>query len=165
MAARLDWDDRQLAALERGATLHDVGKVRVRPELLAKQGALSRAELAEIRAHPVEGLWLLAGIRSLGECMPYVLFHHERWDGHGYPTRRAGVDIPIEGRLLAIADAFDAMISDRPYRSALSLEQAVAEIEACAGTQFDPDLTHAFLDALEAGEVELPGPTLATTVT
>jgi HD-GYP domain-containing protein (c-di-GMP phosphodiesterase class II) len=163
MANRLDWDERQLAALERGATLHDVGKVRMRPELLAKQGALSRAELAEIRAHPIEGLWLVAGIRSLGDVMPYVLFHHERWDGHGYPTRRVGMDIPIEGRLLAVADAFDAMISDRPYRSALSIEQAVTEIEACAGTQFDPDLTQAFLQALEAGDVELPSPVLATT--
>jgi HD-GYP domain-containing protein (c-di-GMP phosphodiesterase class II) len=85
-----------------------------------------------------------------------VLFHHERWDGAGYPTRRAGVAIPLEGRVLAVADAFDAMTSRRPYRRSLSTQEAAGEISRCAGTQFDPDVAGAFLDALDAGEV-VPG--------
>ena len=94
--ARLD--RRALEALRLGAALHDVGKVNVRPEVLAKPGRLDDGELAEIRAHPVEGMWLIAGVPSLRPALPYVLFHHERWDGLGYPTRRAGAAIPLEGR-------------------------------------------------------------------
>ena len=119
VAARLGWDEERLEALRLGAALHDVGKVNVRPEVLAKPGGLDEAELAEIRAHPVEGVWLLAGVPALVPALPYVLFHHERWDGDGYPTRRAGAEIPVEGRVLAVADAFDAMTSGRPYRAPL----------------------------------------------
>ena len=104
-----------LEELRLGAALHDVGKVNVRADVLAKPGQLDEVELAEVRAHPVEGAWLIAGVPSLAAALPYVLFHHERWDGAGYPTRRAGLEIPIEGRLLAVADAFDAMTSSRPY--------------------------------------------------
>jgi HD-GYP domain-containing protein (c-di-GMP phosphodiesterase class II) len=82
-----------------------------------------------------------------------VLFHHERWDGGGYPTRRAGAAIPLEGRILAVADAFDAMTSGRPYRPSLSVSEAADEIRRCAGTQFDPDVADAFLAALEADEI------------
>ena len=117
---------------------------------------LDERELAEIRAHPVEGTWLIAGVPSLSPALPYVLFHHERWDGDGYPTRRAGSAIPLEGRVLAVADAFDAMTSLRPYRRPLSAPEAADEIHRCAGTQFDPEVADAFLGALEAGEL-LPG--------
>jgi HD-GYP domain-containing protein (c-di-GMP phosphodiesterase class II) len=153
IAIRLGWREDRLEALRLGAALHDVGKVSVRQEVLAKPGALDEDELAEIRVHPVEGVWLLAGVPSLTPALPYVLFHHERWDGDGYPTRRAGAAIPLEGRILAVVDAFDAMTSGRPYRSALSADRAAAEIRRCAGTQFDPDVAEAFLDALDAGEI------------
>ena len=116
VAVRLGWTDEQLEALRLGAALHDVGKVNVRHDVLAKPGRLEDWELAEIRTHPVEGIWLLSGVTSLAPALPFVLFHHERWDGHGYPTRRAGESIPIQGRILAVADAFDAMTSLRPYR-------------------------------------------------
>ena len=82
-----------------------------------------------------------------------MLFHHERWDGGGYPTGRAGHEIPLEGRLLAVADAFDAMTSLRPYRDRLSSDEAAAEVERCAGTQFDPTLAQVFVDAHAAGEI------------
>ena len=82
-----------------------------------------------------------------------MLFHHERWDGLGYPTRRAGTAIPLEGRILAVADAFDAMTSGRPYRRALAARRAAAEIERCAGTQFDPEIVDGFLAALDSGEL------------
>lgn len=153
VAVRMGWEEERLEALRLGAALHDVGKVNVRREVLSKPGRLDDAELAEIRAHPVEGIWLLSGIPALAPALPYVLFHHERWDGLGYPTRRAGSAIPLEGRILAVADAFDAMTSGRPYRPSLTLECAAAEIERCARTQFDPEVVDAFLGALGAGEV------------
>jgi HD-GYP domain-containing protein (c-di-GMP phosphodiesterase class II) len=156
VARRLGWEDERLAGLRLGAALHDVGKVNVRPEVLGKPGLLDERELAEMRAHPVEGTWLIAGVPSLSPALPYVLFHHERWDGSGYPTRRAGVAIPLEGRVLAVADAFDAMTSARPYRRTLSTDEAAGEIARCTGSQFDPDVADAFLDALDAGEV-VPG--------
>ena len=153
VALRLGWDEEQLEALRLGAALHDVGKVNVRAEVLTKPGQLDDVELAEIRAHPGEGLWLIAGVPSLQPALPYVLFHHERWDGRGYPTRRAGASIPVEGRVLAVADAFDAMTSGRPYRPALTPIEAALEIERCRGTQFDPDIVVAFAavpdDAIE----------------
>src|SRR4029079_11730168 len=168
VARRLGWDDDRLEALRLGAALHDVGKVNVRPEVLGKAGPLDEGELAEhrthhlagdvlaeIRTHPVEGTWLIAGVPSLSPALPYVLFHHERWDGDGYPTRRAGPAIPLDGRVLAVADAFDAMTSLRPYRRSLSAGEAATEIASCAGTQFDPEVVDAFLAALDAGEILL----------
>ena len=91
-------------------------------------------------------------IRPLRRALGGVLYHHERWDGCGYPTGRAGHAIPEEARVLAVADSFDAMTSDRPYRPALPAEQAVEEVERCAGTQFDPEVVRAFVEAWEAGE-------------
>ena len=155
VARRLGWNDGRLEGLRLGAALHDVGKVNVRPEVLGKTGVLDDGELAEIRTHPVEGTWLIAGVPSLSPALPYVLFHHERWDGDGYPTRRAGPAIPLEGRVLAVADAFDAMTSLRPYRRSLSAGEAATEIASCAGTQFDPEVVDAFLAALDAGEILL----------
>jgi HD-GYP domain-containing protein (c-di-GMP phosphodiesterase class II) len=83
--------------------------------------------------------------------MPYVLFHHERWDGGGYPTGCKGVQIPFEARILAVVDCYDAMTSDRPYRAALPAESAVAEVDRCAGAQFDPDVAEAFIEVWESG--------------
>ena len=153
VALRLGWPEEKLAELRLGAALHDVGKVNVRPEVLSKPGRLDDAELAEVRAQPVEGAWLIAGIQSFAVALPYVLFHHERWDGQGYPTRRVGIQIPVEGRLLAVADAFDAMTSARPYCEARPFDGAVAEVERCSGTQFDPTIARAFVQAYAAGEI------------
>jgi HD-GYP domain-containing protein (c-di-GMP phosphodiesterase class II) len=153
VAIRMGWEGERLDALRLGAALHDVGKVNLRPEVLRKPGRLDEDELAEIRAHPVEGMWLIAGVPTLAPALPYVLFHHERWDGFGYPTRRSGAAIPLEGRILAVADAFDAMTSGRPYRPSLAPAEAAGEIERCSGTQFDPDVADAFLAALDAGEI------------
>jgi HD-GYP domain-containing protein (c-di-GMP phosphodiesterase class II) len=125
IARRLGWDQDRIDDLKLGAAIHDVGKIALRQEVLRKPGPLDPGEIAQVRTHPVEGAWLVAGVRSLVPAMPYVLFHHERWDGSGYPTRRSRNEIPVEGRLLAIADAFDAMTSSRPYRKALTLEAAL----------------------------------------
>jgi HD-GYP domain-containing protein (c-di-GMP phosphodiesterase class II) len=148
IARGLGWDEERVDDLRLGAALHDVGKVSIRPEVLQKPGALDEDEIAHIRAHPVEGAWLISGVRSLEPALPYVLFHHERWDGGGYPTRRSGKEIPLEGRILAVADAFDAMTSARSYRAALALDDALDEVARCAGTQFDPQIADLFLAAL-----------------
>jgi HD-GYP domain-containing protein (c-di-GMP phosphodiesterase class II) len=156
LARRVGWDDARLDGLRLGAALHDVGKMNVDPDVLAKPGELDPDELAAIRVHPVEGAWLIGGLRALAAALPYVLFHHERWDGRGYPTGRRCEDIPLPGRLLAVADAFDAMTSERRYRDPLEPDAAIVEVERCAGTQFDPELTAAFVDAYEGGEITVP---------
>jgi len=151
VALQLGWDRERIRALRRAAPLHDVGKVKVRPQLLGKAGPLTLEEVAEIRSHPSAGAELVVPLRRFHEALPYVLFHHERWDGDGYPARLSGRRIPIEARILAIADAFDAMISPRPYRLALTHEHALAEVEAGAGTQFDPVAAALFVDAWADG--------------
>ena len=146
VARRLQWDEERIAGLRFGAPLHDIGKVTVRGEILRKSGLLTMDELAEIRAHPTAGAALVAPLRSARHALPYVLFHHERWDGGGYPSGLRGRSIPVEGRLLGVADAFDAMTSPRPYRQSLSTDRALAEIAICAGTQFDPLVAELFLE-------------------
>jgi HD-GYP domain-containing protein (c-di-GMP phosphodiesterase class II) len=153
IARRLGWSEAQLDELAVGAALHDVGKVAVPREVLTKPGALEPIEMEHIRAHPVEGAWLLSGIPMLTSAIPYVLFHHERWDGTGYPTRRAGTGIPLAGRLLAVADAFDAMTSSRPYRDARSIDYAIEEVDRNSGSQFDPEIVRTLVRAWDAGEI------------
>ena len=154
VALRLGWSEARLASLRIGGPLHDIGKLAVSDEVLRKEGRLDDGELAQIREHPKIGVRILLGLAALREAIPYVLYHHERWDGDGYPSGKAGEEIPIEARVLAIADAFDAMTSDRPYRTALSRDEALAEVERCAGTQFDPAIARVFLELF--AEAELP---------
>ena len=151
LAVWMGWDDVRLRTLSVGARLHDIGKVMISETILRKSGPLSPQELAEIRTHPTAGARLIAPVGSAEPALPFVLYHHERWDGSGYPTNRLGVEVPEGARLLAVVDAFDAMTSTRPYRRALSTFHALAEIERCAGSQFDPTIAHAFLKAWSAG--------------
>jgi HD-GYP domain-containing protein (c-di-GMP phosphodiesterase class II) len=151
IAIQLGWDRDRIRSLRFAAPLHDVGKVKVRPHLLGKPGPLTLDELVEIRGHPAAGAQLVLPLRRFHEALPYVLFHHERWDGDGYPAGLSGRRIPLEARILAIADAFDAMISPRPYRHALTHEHALAEVEDGAGTQFDPVAAELFVEAWAAG--------------
>ena len=146
VARALGWDAERIAALRFGAPLHDIGKVALRREVLHKPGPLTAGERAEIRSHPTAGAALVLPLRSARHALPYVLFHHERWDGGGYPCGLRGRSIPLEARILAVADAFDAMISPRPYRRALSVARALREVGDCAGTQFDPMVADAFLE-------------------
>jgi len=145
IAIQLGWSEERLALLHIGGPLHDIGKLAISDEVLSKPGRLDDHELAQIREHPKLGARLLLRVAAFRNALPYVLYHHERWDGTGYPTGRAGEEIPVEARVLAIADAFDAMTSDRPYRRALSRDEALAEVERCSGTQFDPELVEVFL--------------------
>jgi HD-GYP domain-containing protein (c-di-GMP phosphodiesterase class II) len=151
VALELGWDRERIRSLRRSAPLHDVGKVKLSPHLLGKPGALTLEEMAEVRSHPEAGARLVLPLRRFHEALPYVLFHHERWDGGGYPAGLTGRRIPVEARLLAIADAFDAMISPRPYRHALGHERALAEVEDGAGKQFDPVAAELFVHAWADG--------------
>jgi putative nucleotidyltransferase with HDIG domain len=133
----------QLAALGRAALLHDIGKIGVADRVLRKPGPLSKRELLAMRAHPVIGYEMLKGLQFLESSLGGVRHHHEHWDGSGYPDGLSGAEIPQEVRILTVADALDALTSDRPYRGAMSFSAAVATIEAEAGTQFDPAVVRA----------------------
>jgi putative nucleotidyltransferase with HDIG domain len=153
LARALGWRREQLDLLRLGGSLHDVGKIAVSVGVLRKPGPLTEAELGQIRRHPVTGARLIECFEEFEAALPYVLHHHERWDGSGYPHGLRGGEIPIEARLLGVADAFDAMISRRAYRPALSVEQALVELERCAGSQFDPELARTFVESWRRGAI------------
>jgi cyclic di-GMP phosphodiesterase len=135
------------AGLAHGFLLHDIGKIGIPDALLRKPGPLDSDEWQLMRTHPELGERIVADIPYLGRLARDVIaFHHEHWDGSGYPLRARGTAIPLAARIFAIADAFDAMTNDRPYRRARSEEQALAAIADGAGTQFDPELVATFLD-------------------
>jgi putative two-component system response regulator len=151
VAVWMGWDEMRLKSIELGGPVHDIGKVMISERILRKRGPLLPEELAEIQTHPSAGARLLGPMSPAQEALPYVLYHHERWDGRGYPTGRRNTEIPEGARLLAVADAFDAMTSMRPYRRALPVPSALKEVARCAGTQFDPAFAAAFLDCFHAG--------------
>jgi putative nucleotidyltransferase with HDIG domain len=153
LARRSDLDRERIARLRTGAILHDIGKLAVPREVLLKEGPLDETEFMQIRRHPTAGARMLQAVGAALEALPCVLFHHERWDGDGYPSGRARHDIPLEARILAVADSFDAMTSDRPYRAACPAEAALEELQRCAGTQFDPELAEAFIAACYEGDL------------
>ncbi len=141
-------DERE--ALRRGALLHDIGKIGVQDRVLRKAGLLNEEEAKEMREHPLIGYEMLRGLHFLDHSLSGVRHHHERWDGTGYPDGLAGSGIPLRVRILSVADVFDAITSDRPYRSGLSAEAAVDTIVAQRGKQFDPDVVDAFVVRADA---------------
>jgi putative nucleotidyltransferase with HDIG domain len=145
----------RVEAIRAGGPLHDVGKLTVATEILQKPGPLAPAELDQIRTHPVIGAHMLADVDDAQGGLDCVLYHHERWDGTGYPHGLTAGAIPLEARIVAVADAYDAMTFDRPYRRALTQEQAIAEVERCAGTQFDPQVATALLQILDEGSLRI----------
>jgi HD-GYP domain-containing protein (c-di-GMP phosphodiesterase class II) len=145
IATALGVSGRRIDTIKAAGPLHDIGKLEVDPAILEKPGTLDELELDEIRAHPELGARMLQDVRSMRIALDCVLHHHERWDGTGYPYGLGGDAIPLEARILAVADAYDAMTSYRPYRNARSHEQALAEVERCSGSQFDPRVAGVFL--------------------
>ena len=125
-------------AVHFGALLHDVGKIGIADSILQKPGPLSESEWQIMRRHPEIGVRMLGGIDFLAPALDVVMYHHERWDGRGYPSGLSGDEIPLAARIVAVCDAFDAMTTDRPYRKGLSIEQALDELTGVAGTQLDP---------------------------
>ena len=142
----------EMAALEVGALLHDIGKVGVSDQILRKNGPLNPEEWLEMRKHPEIGYGLTSRISFLDHASPIVRHHHERWDGNGYPDGLCGENIPLAARIFAVADSFDAMVSDRPYRRGLPLEQIVGELRRGAGKQFDPQIVDVFIALLADDE-------------
>jgi ribonuclease P protein subunit RPR2 len=141
-----------------GFFLHDIGKVGIPESILCKSGPLTDLEWIVMKSHPHMGARIVEPIPFMGEAVEIVRCHHERFDGSGYPSGLSGEQIPLGARIFSIADSFDAMTSERPYRHALSLEEAVDEIRDGAGTQFDPECVKAFVDLVaEDDELLLVG--------
>jgi diguanylate cyclase (GGDEF)-like protein/putative nucleotidyltransferase with HDIG domain len=153
LAARLGLSREELELTQLAASLHDVGKLALPEELLRKAAPLTAPEWATLRQHAQIGFRMLEslGVDPVAEC---VLHHHERWDGTGYPDSLAGTEIPVGARIIFVADAYDAMTSDRLYRGRRSGDEALAEIVRCAGTQFDPSVVEALAAELEPAEHE-----------
>lgn len=145
-AQEMGFSKEEIWQIERGASLHDLGKIAIDESILSQKEGLTHSQWLELKRHPEIGYTIL---RSVGEYAPfaeYVLYHHERWDGSGYPQKLKGTDIPEPARMIAIVDSYVAMISDRAYKQALTPQQAIAELYACSGTQFDPDLVPLFVE-------------------
>jgi putative nucleotidyltransferase with HDIG domain len=148
VAEELGLSASSLDAVRFGGLFHDIGKIAVPDSVLTKPGALNDEEFAIVKRHPVDGAEIVSHFSRLSEAVPLIRHHHERWDGKGYPDRLAGGEIPVEASVVGLADAWDAMTTDRPYRSALPVEQAAAEVRRCRGTQFAPAVVDAFFAAL-----------------
>ena len=149
VADSLGLDDQQRNLLRMASLVYDIGKVGIPVEVLNRRGELTAEEKVAIRNHPEVGKRLLESTIRLSALLPVVLHHHERWDGGGYPHGLKGTAIPLAARVIAICDSWQAMMSERPYRGALSSDEAVAELRAGAGTQFDPQIVDAFVASLE----------------
>lgn len=138
----------EVEEIERAGTLHDIGKLAVMDEVLNKPGDLDYEQMLSMQRHPLMGSTMLGNIGGVGPARDWVLHHHERFDGLGYPHGIHGEEIPLGSRIISVVDAYDAMTSDRPYRKAMDHDKAVAEIVSNAGGQFDPDVVRAFMEML-----------------
>lgn len=158
IAEALGYSEERIATLRAAALLHDIGKIRVSDRLLAQRRPLSNDDWDPIYGHPQLGVAILKHVKGLSGCLAAIQHHHERWDGSGYPAGLEGENIPLDARILAVADAYDAMTSPRPYREhKLPHQQAVEELSRGAGTQFDPEIVRVFVDLwkpLESKETE-----------
>lgn len=156
IAERMELDRESLDNLRLAAIMHDIGKVGVSDQVLRKPYRLNEEEFCEMCRHPEMGKNIIAHLPALEKVVPGVLYHHEQYDGSGYPYKLKAEQIPLHARIIAVADAFDAMTSDRPYRKALSFETAFKELKRCAGQQFDPQLVAIFEDVWRAGQISPP---------
>ena len=147
LAEQLGLSDNYQEKIYLSGLLHDVGKIGVSDATLRKPGKLTDEEFEEIKKHPDEGWAILNDIEQVRDILPGVLYHHERIDGRGYPDGLRGLDIPLDGRILAVADAYDAMTSDRPYRQGMPVEKADSILREGAGTQWDAAIIDAFFEA------------------
>ena len=137
--------DEIIEGLRNMGMLHDIGKIAVPEAILNKNGTLTPDELEEIRRHPEIGYHILSSVNDMAEMAEFVLAHHERWDGQGYPKRLRQNDIPLQSRITAVADAYDAMLTQRPYQKPLSKAEALDELVRNAGSQFDPEIVEIFI--------------------
>ena len=148
----LNLSDDELEQLEYAGILHDIGKIGVRDEILNKPGRYTPDEYEEMKRHPVIGARIVSGIESLDVVSLWIRHHHERFDGTGYPDGLRGEDIPLGSRILAVADAFDAMLYDRPYKAGRPLPEVIEELKRCSGTHFDPRIVQVVLNLMSNPE-------------
>jgi diguanylate cyclase (GGDEF)-like protein len=145
--------DEKIKELENAAVLHDLGKLGISDSILLKKGSLNKSEYAKVKKHPQIGADLVKAIKCLDEVVPMVLHHHERFDGKGYPSGLKGKDIPIGARIVAVADVYQALMTERPYRKAYTREEAIDIVVEGSGTQFDPEVIKMFLKAIRSGKI------------
>ncbi|MBW3564939.1 MAG: HD domain-containing protein [Acidobacteria bacterium] len=150
---RMNLGQKELSDLRVGALLHDVGKIGIDDRILRKPGALTEEEFEVMKTHPKKGEFIMAGVPQLMDMIPGMKYHHERWEGGGYPEGLKGEDIPLQARIVSVADTFDAMTTNRPYQKAMALEYVLEKIRSFANTRFDPNVVEAFLGASEAGDI------------
>jgi HD-GYP domain-containing protein (c-di-GMP phosphodiesterase class II) len=151
IAKRMGLGGEQVELVRLAGSLHDLGKLAIPEEILRKPGPLSEAERLVLERHPRIGFRMLESL-GIEPVASWVLHHHERWDGEGYPGRLGGELIPLGSRILFVADAYHAMTSDRVYRSQLGHERAMAELERCRATQFDPEIVAVFVEMMREQE-------------
>ena len=144
-------------AIELGALFHDIGKLAILDAILQKPSRLTRQEFAQIQQHPMHGAIILSQVSTLDQLATIAYYHHERWDGYGYPNHLRKETIPFSARIVSIADAFEVMISQRSYKKALTIHKAFMELRNCAGTQFDPELVNVFCAAITRKAIAAAG--------
>lgn len=154
IAVHIGLSGEALRDLQYAAALHDIGKVAISRKLLNKLGRLTQEEFAVMKRHSTLAIRILEKVDGLRSALPFIKHHHERYDGMGYPDGLAGEEIPLGARLIAVAEAFDILTSDVPWRDAMDQGTALKEIESCAGTQFDPEIVRALRSAVQTGLVE-----------
>jgi len=155
IANALGLDDEEKEDLELAGYLHDIGKIGMPQDILQKPMTLSDDEFEVVKRHPANGVKILENLKNLKNVSKFILHHHERMDGTGYPSGLAGEDIPLGSRILAVADAFDAITSNRPYRKASRTKEALLEIEINAGRQFDPVVVGVFVSLVRLGRIRV----------
>ena len=157
IARAMRLSERRIQAIEYAGFLHDMGKIGISHDILEKPGSLTEDEWRSMREHPAIGARIVSDLDFLTGAREVVLYHHERYDGKGYPEGLVGEEIPLEARIAKVADAFDAMMSDRPYRAALGLDKAMDELDRGKGTEFDPAVVDTFTGLVEKGQLDFPG--------
>ena len=151
----LGLSDKEMRNLRISALLHDVGKIGIDDRILRKPGALSDDEFEVMKQHPAKGAAIMGGVAQLIDIIPGMKYHHEKWSGGGYPDSLEGEQIPMQARIVAIADTFDAMTTNRPYQKAMELNYVVEKIKSFGGTRFDPRVVEAFVQAVKRGDIQI----------
>jgi HD-GYP domain-containing protein (c-di-GMP phosphodiesterase class II) len=154
LAERLGWNKEDKDKLKKAALLHDLGKIGIPDSILHKKGQLTDQEFDFIKKHEVIAVKILEPLKEIAEIMPWILYHHERWDGKGYPHGLGGNSIPQAAQVISLSDVFDALTTGRDYKTAMSYEQALGEILKNKGTQFNPELADNFAEAIRSTQMQ-----------
>ncbi|MFQ6093789.1 MAG: HD-GYP domain-containing protein, partial [bacterium] len=155
IARQLKLPDKEVQTIRHAGQLHDIGKIGIDYGIIRKIGPLNLREWAEIKRHPAIGAEILKNLKFLKEATPYVELHHERLDGGGYPTGKSADEIPLGARIIKVSDAFDAMTSERTYRPAMTIEEAVEQLRKDSGDQYDPRVVEALVELISRGEIDI----------